>query len=358
MKIKLVKLLTISVQIGNYIIDKDSEPFIIAEVGINHNGEIDKAFQMIKVAKDVGCDAIKFQTYKTEEFITDKSLTYQYISQGKEITESQFEMFKRYEFTKYQWYKIKAYCDRQNIMFLSTPQNVSDLKLLLTLEIPTIKVGSDDFTNTYLLKQYEKTKLPIILSCGMSYLHEIHNVLNIFENNYPLILMLCTSQYPTPYKDVNIFKLQTLKEWFGHKVILGFSDHTQSSLSASMAVALGARVFEKHFTLSNALPGPDHCFSENPNGLMKWVNTIKGCYKILGSSEVKPTDKEKEMRKIARRSIVALKDISVGEKLTVDNIGLHRPGIGIPAEKYESLLGSFVLNKIHKGKLIEEDDFY
>jgi sialic acid synthase SpsE len=346
------------VKISNYIIDNNSEPFIIAEAGINHNGEIEKAFEMIEVAKNCGCNVIKFQTYKTEEFILDKSLTYTYLSQGKEITESQYDMFKRYEFSKYEWNKIKACCNKNNMMFLSTPQNISDLNLLLELGIPAIKVGSDDFNNISLLKQYKKTKLPIILSCGMSYLHEIHNVLNIFENNYPLILMLCTSQYPTPYKDVNIFKLQTLKEWFGHKVILGFSDHTQSSLSASMAVALGARVFEKHFTLSNALPGPDHWFSENPNGLMKWVNTIKGCYKILGSSEVKPTDKEKEMRKIARRSIVALKDISVGEKLTVDNIGLHRPGIGIPAEKYESLLGSFVLNKIHKGKLIEEDDFY
>ena len=345
-------------KIDNYIIDNNSEPFIIGEAGINHNGEIDKAFRMIEVAKDTGCNAVKFQTFKAEEFINDATLTYSYVSQGKEVTESQLEMFKRYEFTKDEWYKIKDYCDKQDIMFLSTPQNISDLNLLLEIGIPAIKVGSDDFNNIPLLKEYKKTKLPLILSCGMSYLHEIYNVLNIFENNYPLILMLCTSQYPTPYKDVNIAKLKTLEYWFGNKVILGFSDHTQGSLPASMAVALGAKVFEKHFTLDNSLPGCDHWFSENYNTLAEWVEKIRWSYLTFGNSEVEPTKKEKEMKLIARRSIVALEDITVGEKLTMDNIGLRRPGTGIPAEKYEKILGSWVIKKINKGKLIEWSDFY
>jgi len=346
------------VKIGNYIINNDSEPFIIAEAGINHNGELNKALQMIKVTKEVGCNAIKFQTFKTEEFILDKDLTYTYKSQGNDVIESMFEMFKRCEFTKDEWHKIKKYCDEQDIIFLSTPQNISDLNLLLELGISAIKVGSDDFNNIPLLKEYKKTKLPLILSCGMSYLHEIHNVLSIFENNYPIILMLCTSQYPTPYEDVNILKLQTLKEWFGHKVILGFSDHTQNSLSASMATALGTKVFEKHFTLSSSLPGSDHWFSENPNGLMKWVNTIKDSYKILGNSIIEPTEKEKEMRLLARRSVIALKNISVGEKLTIDNVGLYKPGTGIPADKYEGILGSWAIRNINKGKTLEWEDFY
>jgi len=313
---------------------------------------------MIKVAKDCGCNAIKFQTYKTEEFITDKSLTYTYQSQGREITESQYDMFKRYEFSKYEWYKIKACCNQQNIMFLSTPQNVSDLNLLLELGISAIKVGSDDFTNTYLLKQYKKTNLPIILSCGMSYLDEIYNTLNIFEKDYPVILLYCTSQYPTFYEDVNILKLENLKHRFSHKVIIGFSDHTIGSLSSSIAVALGAKVFEKHFTLDNNLFGSDHWFSENPSGLLQWVNSIKDSYKILGNKEIEPTNKEKEMRLIARRSIVALKDINVGEKLTTDNIGLRRPGTGIPAQKYENVLDCYAITNINKGKLLERGDFY
>lgn len=347
----------ITLRIDNYTIDNNSKPFIIAEAGINHNGEIEKAFKMIEVAKNCGCNAIKFQTYKTEEFITDKSLTYTYMSQRQEITESQFEMFKRYEFTKYEWYKIKACCNENNIMFLSTPQNISDLEILLQLRIPAIKVGSDDFNNIWLLKQYKKTKLPIILSCGMSYLHEIHNVLNIFENGYPLVLMLCTSEYPTHYQDVNLAKLKILKKCFGHKVILGFSDHTVGSLSASIAVGLGAKVFEKHFTLDNNLPGPDHWFSENSYGLLDWVNKIKRSHKIVGNEVVEPTEKEKKMRKISRRSVVAVKDIYVGEKLTTDNIGLRRPGTGISAEKYDSILGCFAINEISKGKLLEESDF-
>lgn len=350
--------MTISVQIGNYTINNNSEPFIIAEAGINHNGEIKKAFEMIEVAKNCGCNVIKFQTYKTEEFILDKNLTYTYLSQGKEITESQYDMFKRYEFSKYEWYKIKACCNKNNIMFLSTPQNISDLNLLLELDIPAIKVGSDDFTNTCLLKRYKKTNLPIILSCGMSYLHEIHNILNIFEDNYPLILMLCTSEYPTNYNSVNITKLKTLEKRFKHKVILGFSDHTIGSLSASMAVALGAKVFEKHFTLSNSFPGPDHWFSENPNTLKDWVNKIKQSHIVLGNEIIEPTEKEKEMRLIAKRSIVALTDIEPGELLTVDNIGLCRPGTGIPAERYEGILGSWAIRNINKGKTLEWEDFY
>lgn len=347
----------LEIKIGDYIINKNSEPFIIAEAGINHNGELNKAFEMIEVAKNCGCDAVKFQTFKAEEFILDKNLTYTYLSQGKKVTESQLEMFKRYEFTKGEWYQIKEHCDRNKIIFLSTPQNYSDLELLLDTGIPAIKVGSDDFNNTYLLKQYKKTNLPIILSCGMSYLSEIYNILSIFKKNYPIVLLLCCSEYPTEYKNVNLLKLQTLEDCFGDKVILGFSDHTQGSLSSSLAVALGAKVFEKHFTLDNNLPGSDHWFSENPVGLINWVNSIRDSYKILGNNMVRPTEKEKEMRKIARRSVVALEDIIIGNKLNVNNIGLRRPGTGIPANEFENILNAWAISNINKGKIIERKDY-
>jgi N,N'-diacetyllegionaminate synthase len=194
------------IQIGEWFIGREYPPFIIAEVGINHNGELDKAYAMIKVAKEAGASAVKFQTFKAEEFIGDSSLTFTYQSQGEEITESMLEMFKRYEFTRDAWFKIKQRCDEEEILFLSTPQNRSDLDLLLEVGITAIKVGSDDFTNFPLLKSYAQTKLPMIISCGMSDLAEVYKALETIGSldGYSTVLLLCTSQYPTPPEDVNL----------------------------------------------------------------------------------------------------------------------------------------------------------
>ena len=227
------------IEINNQKLKNYGEPFIVAEAGINHNGELVKAFEMIEVAKQSGVDAVKFQTFKAEEFCGDKKQTFTYKSQGKKITESMFEMFKRYEFSRDEWFQIKQKCDDENILFLSTPQNRSDLDLLLELGLPVIKVGSDDFTNLPLLEDYATTKLPMIVSCGMSDLAEVYQALDIigtFEG-YPTILLLCTSQYPTPPEDVNILKLKTLSNAFPD-LVLGFSDHTQGSLASSLASAI------------------------------------------------------------------------------------------------------------------------
>ena len=196
------------IKINNQIIDDNSIPFIIAEAGINHNGEISKALEMISVAKKAGADAIKFQTFKASGILLDKSLTYTYRSQGKEVKESMYEMFERCEFVDDEWKKIKQKCIEENILFLSTPENQSDLELLLELGIQAIKVGSDDFTNIPLLRDYTKTKLPLIISCGMANLNEIRTTLEAIDalENYPIILMLTTSEYPTEQKNVNLLK--------------------------------------------------------------------------------------------------------------------------------------------------------
>ena len=199
--------------IGEKVIDHDSVPFIIAEAGINHNGEIKKAIEMITIAKNAGADAIKFQTFKASGIILDKSLTHTYVSQGKEIEESMYNMFERCEFSKKEWSKIKEKCVDKGILFLSTPENQSDLELLLDLGIKAIKVGSDDFTNIPLLRDYAKTELPLIISCGMADLDEIKNTLSVLED-YPIILMLTTSEYPTKAENVNMLKLKTLKNNF------------------------------------------------------------------------------------------------------------------------------------------------
>ncbi len=346
------------IKLNNQMIGHECDPFIIAEAGINHNGKIENALKMIDVAKVSGADAIKFQTFEASGIVADSSLTYTYKSQGKEVTESMFEMFKRYEFSKTEWIKIKQKCDESEILFLSTPENRSDLDLLLELGIPAIKIGSDDFTNIPLLKDFSTTGLPLIISCGMANLSEIQQTLKAIGSleNYPTILMLTTSEYPTISSDVNLSKFKTLSKSFPN-IILGYSDHTQGVLASSIAVAFGAKVFEKHFTLDKNLPGPDHWFSEDADGLKNWVDSIRTANIMLGSEEVQPTEKEEKMKILARRSIISLCDIKQGELFTQNNIGLRRPGNGLPAIMIEEMYGKKSTKKISKGDLLKIDDF-
>jgi N,N'-diacetyllegionaminate synthase len=347
------------IKIQNKSINKDHSPFIIAEAGLNHNGDLEKAFEMISIAKQAGVDSVKFQTFKAHEIVEDTELTYSYKSQGKEITESMYEMFKRCEFSKKEWYEIKRKCDDEEIIFLSTPQNQSDLDLLLEIGISAIKVGSDDFVSLPLLKGYATTNLPLILSCGMSDLSEVFESLDAVGafKDHPTILLLTTSQYPTPPEDVNLKKLQTLSTAFP-MIPMGFSDHTIGTIAAANAVALGAQVFEKHFTLDHDLPGPDHWFASNPKELKEYVQTIRQSHIMLGSEIVRPTPTEKEMRTIARRSVTALEDISDGITFTKENIGLRRPGEGIEPKYFEKILGKKSSRKIKKGTSLKFSDLF
>lgn len=345
-------------QIAGRSIGPNDLPYCIAEVGINHNGDPALAKHMIEAAKAAGADAVKFQTFKAEEFCGDPSQTFTYCSQGCSVTEPMLEMFKRYEFSLESWQEIKKHCDEVGITFFSSPQNRSDLNLLLELGVPAIKVGSDDFTNLPLLRSYAETKLPIILSCGMSDLAEVHQALETvgwFDEEYPLALLLCTSQYPTPPEDVNIAKLTTLQQAFP-SLLVGFSDHTQGALAAALAVARGANIFEKHFTLSHDLPGPDHWFSETPDELTKWIDTIRSAYVSLGSAFVRPTKAEKEMRTIARRSVLALRDINKGDVFDEQNIGLRRPGGGLSPAIFGQILGLKATRSIPRGERLALGD--
>jgi N,N'-diacetyllegionaminate synthase len=342
------------ININNQQLTNYGKPFIVAEAGINHNGDLTKALKMIEVAKKAGVDAVKFQTFKAEEFCGDKTQTFTYQSQGQSVTEPMFDMFKRYEFEYHEWLEIKKKCDNEDILFLSTPQNRSDLDLLLELDLKAIKVGSDDFTNLPLLVDYASTKLPMIISCGMSDLNEVRQALEAIGalEGYPTILLLCTSQYPTPSEDVNLLKLKTLAIQFP-EIVLGFSDHTKGSLASSLAVGFGAVFFEKHFTLDNNYAGPDHWFSESPESLKEWVKSIHDSYIMMGDPIVKPTLKELEMRKLARRSIVIIKDIKKGEQFTDANIGLRRAGNGLPPIQFIDILGSFASSDLKEGAILE-----
>jgi len=342
------------IKIGNFIIGQKKEPFIIGEAGINHNGEIKKAFEMIELGKKSGLNAIKFQTFSADEFIANVSLTHTYFSQGKKITESQYNMFKQCEFSKEEWYKVKEKCDKEDILFLSTPENSSDLDLLLQIGIPAIKVGSDELINIPLLKEFAKTKLPIILSTGMCTLDEVAKSLNAIGalDDYPTILLVTTSEYPTPNESVNLLKFHTLAKNFPN-IPLGFSDHTQGVLASSLACAMGASVFEKHFTLNHNMPGPDHWYSADPNELIQWVESIRTSYIMMGSEEVKPTKSEEVLKITARRSIFAISEIKEGDEFSMKNIGLRRPGNGLAPEYFEMVLGKKSTKYFKKGEMVQ-----
>lgn len=343
-------------QIDGRVIGNDAPPYCIAEVGINHNGDLTIAKRMIDAAKAAGADAVKFQTFKAEEFCGDPGQTFTYQSQGKQVTESMLEMFRRYEFPPESWSEIKAYCAAAGITFFSTPQNPSDLELLLKIGVPALKIGSDDFTNLPLIRSYIESRLPLILSCGMSDLAEVHQALEAASwfDGYPVALMLCTSLYPTPPKDVNIAKLITLQHAFPG-LLVGFSDHTQGALAASLAVSRGARIFEKHFTLGKDLPGPDHWFSEEPDGLAEWIDDIRTADMMLGSPLVRPTNAELENKKEFQRVIVAATRIKAGEPFTVSNLTMRRVagGQGFPPSMYWRLLGRTAWKDFQKFTAIE-----
>ena len=343
------------VKIKNKKVGFGLPPFLIAEVGINHNGSLKRAFRMIELAKKSGVDAVKFQTFKAEEFISNKKKTYTYFSKGKKIKESMYKMFKRYELSDSSWLKIKNKCEKEKIIFLSTPQNYSDLKTLLKLDISAIKVGSDDFNNIPLIKQYSKFKLPIIISCGMANKKEIIESIKALKyKKNPIILMLCVSEYPTPPENVNLLRIISLKKLFPN-LIIGFSDHTKGHIASSIAVSLGACCFEKHFTLNNNDKGPDHWFSENPQSLKVWANSVKMAFKILGNPTLQHTKSEKKMRNLARRSIVASKRIKKGEKIDFRNLCFKRPGNGMPPSQIYKIMGYKAKTSINKDRLITKN---
>lgn len=343
--------------IGPRLIGEGQLTFIIAEIGINHNGDLDTAKKMIDAAKACGVDAVKFQTFNTEEFISDRTQTYTYYSEGKKVTESMFEMFKRYEFTENQWVEVLDYCKKKKIIFFSSPQNPSDLDFLLSIaDLPAIKVGSDDLVNLPLLKYYASKQLPMIISAGMASLAEVESAVDCIRNtgNRDLTVLHCVSSYPTEAQDVNLRKMKTIEQAF--QVVVGFSDHTIGTTAAIAAVALGAKAIEKHFTLDKNLPGPDHWFSIDTKELKDLVNNIRYTEAALGSPIVTPTKKENEMRKIARRSIVAKRKIRKGKVITEDMINFKRPGFGLAPMFVKYIVGKKAINDIAENERITFDN--
>lgn len=324
--------------------------FIVAEAGLNHNGDVALAKKMVDVIKECGADCIKFQTFRSSGIISDPSLTYTYMSQGKQITELQSKMFRRCELSKKDWEEIIAYCKKKNVVFSTTAQNPSDLDLILSLtDLPFIKVGSDDLTNLDLLTYYAAKGKPMIISAGMAYASEIEDAIRIIQEtgNKNIVVLHCVSSYPAAAEEVNLSKIHTIKDAFGVEV--GFSDHTVGSTAAVGAIYFGATVIEKHFTLDHNLPGPDHWFSTDPGELKSYVRDVRFAEQAIGNSVLVPTKKEIAMRKIARRSIVAKTDIKKGDCLSRANLECKRPGIGLPPKYISFLIGSIAQKHFKKG---------
>ena len=338
------------IKIGDKLIGEGESCFIIAEAGVNHNGDINLAKKLIGAAKDARADAVKFQTFKAENIVIKNAEKAEYQKTVKE--ESQYGMLKKLELTEEDFRELADYAKEKDILFLSTPFDKESVDLLCELDVPVFKVGSGEITNFPLLKHIAKKEKPIILSTGMSTLGEVEEALNVIrsEGVEDVILLQCVSNYPARIEDVNLRAMETLKQAF--KIPVGFSDHTLGITASIAAAAFGACVIEKHFTLDINLPGPDHKASLEPDELKEMVKTIRDVEKALGDWIKRPTANEEKVKKIARRSIIAKIDISGGTVITEDMLDIKRPGTGIEPKYFDLIVGMRTKKDIKKSDIV------
>ena len=326
--------------------------FIIAEAGDNHNGNYDTALKLVDKAVEAGADCVKFQTFVTERVISKLAEKADYQKESTGTGESQYEMVKKLELSFEQFRQIKKYCEQKKIMFLSTPFDLESIEFLQEIDIPFWKIPSGEITNLPYLEKIAHTGKDIIMSTGMCTMEEIQKAIDILKKNGAgkITLLHCNTEYPTPYGDVNLRAMKTMADTFGVEV--RYSDHTKGIEVPIAAVAMGAVVIEKHFTLDKNMPGPDHKASLEPYELKQMVQSIRNIEKALGSSEKKPSASEIKNIDIARKSIVAKKTIKKGEELTEDNLDIKRPGNGISPMYWYDLLGTKAVKDFSEDELI------
>lgn len=314
---------------------------IIAEAGVNHNGDMNMALQLCKAAKEAGADIIKFQTFKTEQILTKNAALAAYQAKNTGASKTQYEMIKELELGFDSFRKIKEYCDQIGIEFLSTPDDIESLDFLVSdLKLRKIKIGSGEITNIPFLRIIGSKRLPIILSTGMANLGEVERAITELENagGNDITLLHCTSNYPCPFNEVNLRAMGTLRTAFGFNV--GYSDHTQGISVPIAAVALGASVIEKHFTLDKSLPGPDHSSSIDPDELHAMVESIRNIEAALGDGIKKPAQSELDISRVVRRKIVASKLILKGTLFSSENLTTKRTSDkGLPTEMWDYVIG-------------------
>jgi N-acetylneuraminate synthase len=345
------------IQVGNKLIGAAQPVFVIAEAGVNHNGDLKLARALIDVAVEAGADAVKFQTFQADRLATPNAPKADYQLQTTGDAESQFDMLRRLELSPDAHRELQSYCHERGIIFLSTPFDDVAVDLLDELGVPAFKISSGDLTNSPLLEHVASKGKPVILSTGMSELSELIeavSVLNTAGCENP-VLLHCVSNYPADTAEVNLRAMQTMRSAFD--VPVGFSDHTEGIDVALAAVALGACVIEKHFTLDRTLPGPDHRASLEPAELRELVRSIRRVETALGNGRKVPSASELETAKVARRSLVAARDIPAGVTLERSMVVMRRPGTGMSPGMLETLLNRRAVREIAAGTLLDEGMF-
>ena len=319
-----------------------NKTFIIAEAGVNHNGSLEMAFQLIDVAVAAGADAVKFQTFKAEKVIAVNAPKADYQQKASGSDESQLEMVKKLELDETAHIQLYQHCQNKGIQFLSTPFDLESIDLLYRLGLEIFKIPSGEITNLPYLRKLGALKKRLILSTGMADLGEIEDALDILtESGTPLesiTVLHCNTEYPTPLEDVNLRAMLTIRNAFPG-LSVGYSDHSNGIEVPIAAVTMGASVIEKHFTMDRNLPGPDHRASLEPHELTAMISGIRNIEKALGTGSKKPSPSELKNKPIARKSIVAAFPIKKGEMFTNTNITVKRPGTGITPMRWDEMIG-------------------
>ncbi|WP_250499861.1 N-acetylneuraminate synthase [Caballeronia sp. GAWG1-5s-s] len=315
---------------------------VIAEAGVNHNGSLDLAYQLIDAAAASGADYVKFQTFRAESLVTRRAPKAEYQKATTGDADSQFDMLKRLELPREAFGGLKKYCEQKNIEFMSTPFDLDAAHFLTDLGMKTFKVSSGDLTNIPFIREIGRIGRPVILSSGMATLGEIEDAVIALEDvGLPIgkiTLLHCTTEYPAPPDEVNLLAMNTIRAAFPGAII-GYSDHTQGIDIPVAAAALGAQVIEKHFTLDRSMEGPDHRASLEPGELTAMIESIHRVTRALGDGRKRPTTSEIPNRLIARKSIVAATAIARGELFSADNLAVRRPGNGTSPARWDEIIG-------------------
>jgi N,N'-diacetyllegionaminate synthase len=341
---------------------KERKTFIIAEAGVNHNGSVEMARNLIREAKRCGADCVKFQTFRAERIVTNKAPKAQYQMQTTDPSESQLDMLKQLELPEKAYPELMRVCSEEGIMFLSTPYDIEDIEFLYGMGVEAFKVASGQIVEPYFLEVMAGKGKPMIVSTGMASMGEVSEAVRIIKKSMSesgkkhsflpeLCLLQCTTDYPAILDDANLRAMQSMGRTFGLPV--GYSDHTEDSIASIVAVALGAQIIEKHFTLDRNLPGPDQSCSFEPNQFEHLVKDIRKAERVLGSCMKEPSPREIENARTMRRSIVASHDLPAGKILALDDIAFKRPLSGLPADCLDVILGKRIRKAVKKDGLLD-----
>ncbi|QQT27798.1 N-acetylneuraminate synthase [Sphingobacterium spiritivorum] len=331
-----------------------SRVLIIAEAGVNHNGSLDNAFKLVDAAAEAGVDYVKFQTFKADKLVSKnaKKADYQITNTGNS-EDSQLEMLKQLELSHIDHEKIIAYCKEKGVRFFSTAFDLDSLQYLKDIGLDLVKIPSGEITNLPYLRKAAKLFSKVILSTGMSTMEDIRSAKRVFVNEgvSNISILHCNTEYPTPMRDVNLKAMLSIADEF--KVNIGYSDHTLGIEVPVAAVALGAKIIEKHFTLDNTMEGPDHAASLEPIELKAMVSAIRNIEEAISGSGIKePSESEKKNMAIARKSLVASQNIKKGEIFTEDNLTVKRPGNGISPMEWDNVVGKVAIQDFNEDELI------